>query len=498
MDGPDITAQEFPRMTDSPNQRSATKLHPDRPNPLIIQGGMGVGVSGWNLARTVSQRGMLGVVSGTAVDTLVVRRLQQSDVGGHYRRALEAFPLRDMAEKFVETYFRAEPVERFKLLTLPQYPATPERDAMIMMGAFAEVYLAKEGHNGLVGINLLTKIQFPTLATLYGAMLAGVDYVLMGAGIPREVPGILDRYTTGGAATLKLDVEGIAGHETVDMVFDPRTHFPEPPALKRPKFLAIVSTHSLAGIMAKKSTGHVDGFVVEAPEAGGHNAPPRGKEVNARGEPQYGPRDYADLAAMREIGRPFWLAGNGSSPAVMKAALASGAEGLQVGTLFAFSDESGITTEIKRQVVELSMSGKAEVYTDPRISPTGFPFKVLEMAGTLSDDREFDARPKRCDLGYLRAAYRKEDGTIGFRCASEPDREFLKKGGDGCEIAGRKCLCNALSGTIGMAQANKDGYTEKPVVTTGDQVKKLAEFLPPGTTHYSANLVIDYLLKGAT
>ena len=27
---------------------------------------------------------------------------------------------------------------------------------------------------------------------LYGAMLAGVDYVLMGAGIPRTIPGILD------------------------------------------------------------------------------------------------------------------------------------------------------------------------------------------------------------------------------------------------------------------------------------------------------------------
>ena len=108
------------------------------------------------------------------------------------------------------------------------------------------------------------------------------------------------------------------------------------------------------------------------------------------------------------------------------------------------------------------------------------------------------ARRRVCDLGYLLEAYRKEDGTIGVRCASEPDREFLKKGGEACEISGRKCLCNALSGTIGMAQANKDGYTEKAVVTTGDQVKKLADFLPPGTTHYSANLVIDYLLQGAS
>lgn len=182
----------------------------------------------------------------------------------------------------------------------------------------------------------------------------------------------------------------------------------------------------------------------------------------------------------------------------MKAALASGAEGLRVGTLFAFSDESGITTEIKRQVVELSMSGKAEADTDPRISPTGFPFKVLEMAGTLSYDRAIDARPKRCDSGYLRAAYRKEDGTIGFRCASEPDREFLKKAAMAAKSPAANACATPSPGTIGMAQANKDGYTEKAVVTTGDQVKETRRVPPPRTTHYSANLVIDYLLQGAT
>ena len=46
--------------------------------PPIIQGGMGVGISDWRLARAVSLRGQLGVVSGTALDTVMVRRLQDS------------------------------------------------------------------------------------------------------------------------------------------------------------------------------------------------------------------------------------------------------------------------------------------------------------------------------------------------------------------------------------------------------------------------------------
>ena len=36
-------------------------------SPLIIQGGMGAGVSNWRLARAVSEQGQLGVVSGIAL-----------------------------------------------------------------------------------------------------------------------------------------------------------------------------------------------------------------------------------------------------------------------------------------------------------------------------------------------------------------------------------------------------------------------------------------------
>ena len=57
-----------------------------RPEPIIIQGGMGVAVSSWKLAKAVAVTGQLGVVSGTAVDAVMVRRLQLGDRGGHLRR----------------------------------------------------------------------------------------------------------------------------------------------------------------------------------------------------------------------------------------------------------------------------------------------------------------------------------------------------------------------------------------------------------------------------
>ena len=67
-------------------------------SPRIIQGGMGVAVSSWRLARAVSLRGQLGVVSGTAIDSVFVRRLQDGDPGGHVRRAMAAFPMPGVAE----------------------------------------------------------------------------------------------------------------------------------------------------------------------------------------------------------------------------------------------------------------------------------------------------------------------------------------------------------------------------------------------------------------
>ena len=73
----------------------------------IIQGGMGIGVSNWRLARAVSIAGGLGVVSGTALNTVLVRRLQRGDADGAVRRALAQFPLRETAERIEARYFVA-------------------------------------------------------------------------------------------------------------------------------------------------------------------------------------------------------------------------------------------------------------------------------------------------------------------------------------------------------------------------------------------------------
>ena len=475
----------------------------DHELPVIIQGGMGVGVSGWRLARAVARAGQLGVVSGTALDLVLTRRLQIGDPGGHMRRALESFPIRGVAERILERYYLpgGKAADRpFRSKPQPAVQPSQLLEELLVVSNYAEIFLAKEGHSGLVGINYLEKIQLPLLPSLYGAMLAGVDYVLMGAGIPKSVPGILDRLSRGEPVRLKINVDGAQAGEELTAVFDPAAFARGQVGKKlaRPRFLAIISSATLGTMLARRSDGRVDGFVVEGFQAGGHNAPPRGPlQLNEAGEPIYGQRDIADLPAVKAIGLPFWLAGGYATPHELAEASLAGAAGVQIGTAFAFCEESDLAPEWKTQTLKASLAGNARVLTDPLASPTGFPFKVLQMAETLSDAAVYEARQRRCDLGYLRQAYRTPDGTLGWRCAAEPIEDFVAKGGAASETVGRKCLCNALLSNIGLGQCQPGGELEQPLITCGDDVAQIARFLRPGALSYRAIDVIQQLLPDA-
>lgn len=461
---------------------------------------MGIGVSNWILARAVSQCGHLGVVSGTSIDCVFTRRLQLGDPEGHMRRALDAFPIKEMAQRILDRYYipgGKKPETPFRPVPMQTLESSAALTELTVVSNFAEVYLAKEGHDGLVGVNYLEKIQLPTLPSLFGAMLAGIDYILMGAGIPRAIPGILDHFAAGESAEMKLDVEDASSHTEFLCRFDPKTFCGDAwKPLKRPQFLAIISSSTLALSLAKKASGKVDGFIVEGACAGGHNAPPRGQlQLNEKGEPVYGPRDEVDLDKIAAIGLPFWLAGAYAEPEKLKEAQATGAVGVQIGTAFAFCEESGIVPELKANLLEKSRNREAGIFTDPVASPTGFPFKVAQVEGTLSDSDVYAQRERLCDVGLLRHYYEKADGSMGYRCPAEPIDDFIRKGGKVGDTVGRKCICNGLLATVGLGQVRPDCGMEAPIVTAGDDVAFIARFLKPGKDTYTAKDVVDYIMS---
>ena len=469
--------------------------------PQIIQGGMGAGISSWNLARAVSMRGQLGFVSSTAIDSVILRRLQLGDSGGNVRRALAAFPDQAVAKDLVDRYFiegGKSPDQAFANKPMAGALPSSRLQALIVAANFVEVFLAKEGHEGLVGINFLHKIQVPLLPALYGAMLAGVDVVAVGAGIPLVIPSIIDGLYRGMPVEFTLHVSGSQAEHKLRL--DPAKVLCEGfIPKKRPLFFPIVSSATLASLMVKKFPGKVDGLIIEEPSAGGHNAPPRGAlKLTSDGEPIYGKRDTVDLKTIEALGVPFWLAGSYGSPEMLAKALGAGAQGIQLGTLFAFCQESGLRDDLKVDIVTRCKKEDLEVFRDPRASPTGFPFQVLSVAETLSDPDVYMNRFRQCDLGYLREAYERPDGTLGWRCKAENPQEYVRKGGLIEDTIGRKCLCNSLMANIGLAQIRKSeaGHdaVEPCLVTSGKDLSGIGKVLGDGASSYKARDVISYCL----
>lgn len=477
----------------------------------LIQAGMGVGVSSWHLANTTARhRGVIGTVSGIASEDIVTRSLQKGDRGGHFRRALHAFPFPEIGKAIVEKYFVKGGIpagQKFRAHSVFDLHPSRELQQLMVASEFALVWLAKEGHKGLVSVNYLEKIQITHIWYILGAMLAGVNFVTMGAGIILQVPKVLDDYTAGVASSYKVDVvsfdkSSTPGNEatTAEVTFNPEELLGgKLPKLRRPGLIAIVSGDFLAKVLIKKCHGKIDGFVIEFPTAGGHNAPPRGrdKRFNERGEPLYaeapGEKDYVDLEEFRKIksrlGIPFWLAGSYGSPEGYEKARSAGANGVQVGSAFALSRDSGILPHLRDEARYLGYKQELRVDRSTR-SPTGYPFNIAHLEGTLSDDTAYSNRKRACSICALRVPYQQAGKIGGYRCSAEPTVNWLRKGGKPEEAENSMCLCNGLMATIGLGNPG-----ELPIVTLGKSVEFLHDLMSHERDSYSAVDVIDYILQ---
>ncbi len=151
---------------------------------------------------------------------------------------------------------------------------------------------------------------------------------------------------------------------------------------------------------------------------------------------------------------------------------------------------------LRDRVLSAVREGGGDVRTDPLASSSGYPFKVVQVEGSVSNPEVYAARPRVCDNGYLREPVA-EGGSVTYRCAAEPVAAYLAKGGAVEDTAERRCLCNGLLATAGFPQVQRDGTVEPPIITSGDDLARLATLLPAGRDDYGADDVIRYLTGAA-
>lgn len=504
----------------------------------LIQGGMGVYVSNWRLAKAVAQEipGVIaGTVSASGLDLAHTRLLQLGDPGGHIRRALAALDARfgiDIGKQVAGRYFipgGKEPCRPYRYS--PQHavraqdgsasispwtagsPPVPlkvddELVELLIATGFAEVFLAKEGHEGLIFINFLKKVDVPLTFYLYGAMLAGVDGVAVGAGNPDGIPALCSRLARHEPVSEQIHVLYTESGETFTLPFDPRGVANGSLAaseLRRPAVLAIVSHQDAVQALAVSPRGPPDGFIIEHHTAGGHNANPRGNMTrDEHGQPLYDQRDEADWEAIRQTGLPFWLAGGFASHRRLEEARAAGANGIQVGSLFALAEESGMKPELRAAILKKLRDGDdRDLVRTTTYSPTGFAFKVVQLEGTLSEPQVFDERRRVCDLGGLQQRALTKPSPDGMRqlyrrCPAEPVAIFVRKRGLEANAQNRRCLCNGLLSTVGLGQIlTKDGewHEEPAIVTLGNDLEGIRRVSRHGQARYYAHDVVTDLLR---
>ncbi|MEJ2511682.1 MAG: nitronate monooxygenase [Anaerolineales bacterium] len=507
-------------------------------NLRLIQGGMGVYISNWRLAQAVAKERpgiTAGTVSGTGLDIVYVRLLQLGDPGGHVRRALQAFDTLfgvDIGKKIRDRYFikgGKAPENRFK--NSPQHIVRPQSGGimipppgqeqksialtldqdvveLLIVTGFAEVWLAKQGHQGKIFINFLKKVELPLIYTLYGAMLARVDGVIVGAGNPEGLPAVCSMLAEHQPVDSDIQVLYRASGESFHVPFNPRLvadgKLAQSPLI-RPAFLAIVSLENLVNALANSPTEAPDGFIIEHHTAGGHNAPPHGPlKKDSKGQPQYSLEDEPDLDVIREAGLPFWLAGGYSSSQKLDQALAAGAVGVQVGSNFALAEEAGMKSAYRIAILDELKKGTddATLVHTTMYSPTGFPFKVAQLEGTLSQDSVYNNRLRVCDIGLLQQRGLSKPAADGSRrlfqrCPAAPVAGYLSKRGLEFNTKERRCLCNGLLSTVGLGQMVKHNgeISEEPaIVTLGNDLEGIRRLSRNGQYPYWAiDVVVDIL-----
>lgn len=329
----------------------------------IIQGGMGVGVSLYPLAEAVAKEGGVGIVSSACLDRLVSKRTGKR---------------------------------------LNTYEATYE-----------EVSLSKAS-GGVAGINIMVALVRDYIDSVRGALDAGADVIISGAGLPLSLPAI------------------------------------QPP--KDTALLPIVSSARALDLICRKweKIGYrPDAVVLEGPLAGGHLGF-KMDQIDLESNRLEELLPPVKEMAMKYGDFPVIVAGGIYTHEDIVRFMQMGADGVQMGTRFLATEESSASPAYKTAVVGASEEDIIVAH-DPG-SPCGLPFRIIKQSPMYLSAQQKLRTPK-CDKGYV--LLKDAEGKFSVCPAKRSNEHHF-------------CICNGL-----LSSADYNSDKEEPLYTVGTNANRV-------------------------
>lgn len=298
----------------------------------IVQGGMGVGVSAHRLSGSVARLGALGTISSV-------------DLRRHHP---------DLMQRTAKSRDK-DAINKTNLIALDR-----------------EIQLAKRiaGRNGMLAVNVMRAVAEYS-SYVRQACESGADAIVVGAGLPLDLPELTAEFPDVALIPILSDVRGIA---LLLRKWMRKQRIPDAIVIENPRYAAgHLGAESLADI----------------------NHPQFAFQVVLEGARKL--LDDLGLASQRV---PLIVAGGIHSPEQVREMFSMGASAVQLGTPFAVTEEGDAHPDFKKV---LTGAKQEDIVTF--MSVAGLPARAVRtpwLASYLDKEAKLqrNARPKPCTVGF--------------------------------------------------------------------------------------------------
>jgi len=290
----------------------------------------------------------------------------------------------------------------------------------------AQVKRAKQiGNYGLIGVNIMIALPNDFKESIQGAIDGEANFIFLGAGLPLNLP---------------IELVEKCREKNISLV----------PIVSSARAMKIICSRWLSNLNYLP-----DAIILEGPRAGGHLGFKNPTEiVAAKNNLEDLLKEVLQVKAEYQnlFGKNIKVVSGGG---ILRAEdidkyLKLGADGVQMGTLFVASQESGAKDDFKQMLLECKLEDILVAYQPYPASPCGLPFRVIRSSPGYLAAENNEVNPP-C-VGYL--CSRDENGKF-IECPALHDKNFF-------------CICNVLLAAINIGPG-------KGIYTVGARAAEVRE-----------------------